>query len=229
MIPQLAFLLIMMQVVPVPAPSSEITLSVSCSVVASNSFTDPRPGQHAVSLLKSASELSSKRHLTVNADTVSVRYDELSCRSAGQEHGCAEGIAIIGHTFTVKVPLSGVADITWPTDWTDRERNFALTDLPLVLAVAASTPQTSAPALTEGLLDAVPGATLKANEAAPETGKVGGLFQGTGVSIPLSGSIDAAAGRVTLKAEGVSQEQANAMGQVSQDKVSILCTREMTR
>jgi hypothetical protein len=167
--------------------------------------------------------------LAVNADSVSVRYDELSCRNPGQEHGCAEGMAIIGHTFTVKIPLSGAADITWPPDWTDRERNLALTDLPLVLAVAASTPQTSALALREGLLNAVPGATLKANEAAPEAGKIGGLFQGTGVSILLSGSIDAAAGRVTLKAEGVSQEQANAMGQVSQDKVSILCIREMTR
>jgi hypothetical protein len=231
--PMFSLLLVIMQAVPAEAPSREVMLTVACSVAATSSLTDSRPGQQPLTLLKFESEFSSKRHLTVDTDTVSVRYDEVSCRSLGQESGCPEGLLIADHTLTVKIPASGadfqLTDITWPPDWTERERNFALTDLPLILSIASSTSQSSSVALTEGLLNSVPGATLKANEPAAAVEIVSGQFQGTGVNIPLSGAVKTEEGRVTLEAEGISPKEANSMGQTRQDKVSIVCTRESSR
>ena len=225
-------LLCLLQVVTAGPATHEMVLVDSCHWTTTGSLTDTRSSHQTLPLLKSEFEFSLRRHLAVTVDEMRVHYEELACRSVGEESGCPQDLALANHTVVVRLPTADadfqVEGITWPQDWTDKERDFALRDLSVVLALASSAPQISTSALKHGMLELTPGATLTAEDSTASTSAISGEFRATGIGIPLSGSMSLEGGRVVVKAGGVSPKQSNDMGQSTQDSVSLMCTREVT-
>ena len=145
--------------------------------------------------------------------------------------GCPADLLLASRTVGIRVP-SGDADprmedFTWPADWKDEERGVALKDLPVAFALASSDAAASA-AIRLGTLDLIPGASLTAAGADAEGSAVTGAFGGTGMTIPVVGTLTSGEGRVTLEARGKSLAQRNGLGQSRQDEASLSCSRTLS-